>query len=155
VGKGHHRPRSLPLVGSVGKKEHAVGIFLKIGAILPSDAVGTWRDSGSPDEGSERIFTPTFVLLLAIQAAFGFCFSAFFILPKFLTVQLGLDANRIGMVTAASGILPLLTLPFLGSWIDHYGRKPFVVAGLSHPLIFWRHYDHLRRRGINVSNLFI
>jgi MFS family permease len=129
VGRGHHEPRSLPLVGSVEKKEHAVGIFLKIGSMLPSDAVDASGNTGSLVEPHERIFTRTFVLLLTIQAAFGFCFSAFFILPKYLTVQLGLNASRIGLVTAASGILPLLTIPFLGSWIDHYGRKPFVVAG--------------------------
>lgn len=77
----------------------------------------------------EPIFSNAFVLVLAVQAAFGLCFSAFFILPKFLTLRLGATAEQIGVVTAAAGIIPLLATPFIGSWIDSFGRKRFILAG--------------------------
>jgi MFS family permease len=75
------------------------------------------------------IFTRSFTVLLVVQVAFGFCISAFFILPKFLTLELRATAEQIGLITATAGFLPLITVPFIGSWIDRYGRKPFIVIG--------------------------
>lgn len=73
--------------------------------------------------------SPQYLLLLATQFAFGFSFSSFFILPKFLATQLHASANAIGQVSAIGGIASVLAVPFIGTSIDRYGRQRFVSTG--------------------------
>ena len=47
------------------------------------------------------LFRRNFVTLLAAQATFGYAFSSFFMLPKFLVTELGASPVEIGLVAAS------------------------------------------------------
>lgn len=75
------------------------------------------------------LFTRNFVALLAAQACFGFSFSSFFLLPKFMTVELGAGPDEIGSVTAAFYATAVLLAPWMGTVVDRRGRRRFLTAG--------------------------
>ncbi|MBN1655153.1 MAG: MFS transporter [Deltaproteobacteria bacterium] len=78
---------------------------------------------------AEPLFTLNYALVLVTQFAFGFSFSTFFILPKFLATELRSGADVIGHVSAIAGIASVLAVPFVGASIDRYGRRRFICAG--------------------------
>ena len=46
--------------------------------------------SGPPVSAQKpRLFTPEFTSLLTAQAGFGYAFSSFFMLPKYMDIELG------------------------------------------------------------------
>ena len=75
------------------------------------------------------LFTRSFVALLLAQASFGFAFSSYFLLPKFLTTELGAGPAEIGLVGALWGGTYMLLGPLLGVVVDRRGRRPFLVTG--------------------------
>jgi predicted MFS family arabinose efflux permease len=76
-----------------------------------------------------RLLTPGFTALLVAQAGFGYAFSSFFLLPKYLVTQLAADATRIGLVTIAHNAVTVLTIPAMGAIVDRHGRREFLTAG--------------------------
>jgi MFS family permease len=76
-----------------------------------------------------QLFTRSFVALLLAQASFGFAFSSYFLLPKFLATELGAGPAEIGLVGALWGGTYMLLGPLLGVVVDRRGRRPFLVAG--------------------------
>ncbi len=76
----------------------------------------------------DRLWTRRFVLLLAVMIAFGFAFSIFFLLPKYLATELGAGARAIGQVTATAMLAGVLCVPLLGPWIDR-GQRARLIAG--------------------------
>jgi len=83
--------------------------------------------SGASRPLAEPLFTPPFVRLLAMQAAYGFSFSMFFLLPKYLA-SVGEPAARIGFVMAGFGVACILTIPFLRGIVATLGRRGTLVA---------------------------
>jgi len=83
-------------------------------------------DGLSPPQ-SGKLFTPPFVRLLAMQAAYGFSFSMFFLLPKYLAT-VGEPPARIGFVMAGFGVACILTIPFLRAIVETLGRRGTLVA---------------------------
>jgi predicted MFS family arabinose efflux permease len=79
------------------------------------------------DVGQDRLFTPAFVGLLGMQAAYGFSFSMFFLLPKYLATT-GETASRIGFVMAGFGVACVLTIPFLPAIVRTFGRRGALMA---------------------------
>jgi MFS family permease len=77
----------------------------------------------------EALFSRDFVVLLATQVCFGMSFSAMFLLPKFLKVELAASDAQLGAVQAAAGLTAVLTFPVVGTLNDRLGRKPFVLIG--------------------------
>lgn len=77
--------------------------------------------------GATRLFTPPFLRLLAMQAAYGFSFSMFFLLPKYLA-SVGEPAARIGFVMAGFGVACILTIPFLRAIVETLGRRGSLIA---------------------------
>ena len=75
------------------------------------------------------MFSAQFVLLLAVTTLFGLSFSTYFLLPKFLAVELAADPVTIGSVTTIFWLASALTVPFVGGQIDRRGRKVFAAAG--------------------------
>ena len=73
--------------------------------------------------------TPAFTALLTTQAGFGYAFSTFLLLPKYLVTQLGAGPAEIGLVTSAYGVATVLTIPVMGAVVDRYGRRRFLIAG--------------------------
>jgi len=75
------------------------------------------------------LLTRSFAVLLLAQSSFGFGFSCFFLLPKFVSQELGGSPSEIGLVMAAFGATAIVFIPLVGDWIDRVGRRPFIVAG--------------------------
>ena len=77
----------------------------------------------------EPLLTSQFILLLVTSTIVGLSFSTYFLLPKYLAVELGADAATIGGVSAVSLLASVLGMPMAGVQIDRLGRKPFIVIG--------------------------
>jgi MFS family permease len=77
------------------------------------------------------LLTPQFALLLLATAIFGLSFSTYFLLPKFLAVELAADAVTIGGVGALSMLASVVTMPFIGVQVDRHGRKFFGFIGAA------------------------
>ncbi len=77
----------------------------------------------------ERVLTGRFAALVVAVVTFGLAHSAYFLLPKYLAQELGADASAIGNVSAAAWVANVLSVPFVGVWIDRYGRRAFAFAG--------------------------
>lgn len=83
----------------------------------------------SPDA---PVLTGEFVALLAALLVFGLAHSAYFLLPKFLAIELHADAAQIGWISSLPWFANVVTGVFVGVWIDRRGRLPlaFIGAGL-------------------------
>jgi MFS family permease len=79
----------------------------------------------------DALFTGPFLRLLAMQAAFGFAFSVFVLLPKVLAATFGSTPAQIGLVMASFGLASLLSIPLVGRVVDRAGhRATLVLANL-------------------------
>jgi predicted MFS family arabinose efflux permease len=78
---------------------------------------------------SAPLLTPQFTLLLVTTSIIGLSFSTYFLLPKFLAVELAADAATIGGVNAVSLLASVICMPFAGAQIDRHGRRLFVCLG--------------------------
>ena len=67
--------------------------------------------------------------LLVAQGCFGYAFSSYFLLPKFLVTQLHAGPAEIGHVTALYGLFVVCCLPTMGAVVDRFGRRDFLTAG--------------------------
>jgi predicted MFS family arabinose efflux permease len=87
---------------------------------MPERAIPTLRP---------RLLTRSFTALLVAQAGFGYAFSSFFLLPKYLVVALAAGPRQIGLVLAAFGAAVVLLLPMMGALVDRFGRRDFLTGG--------------------------
>lgn len=81
------------------------------------------------DPARSGLAEPGFLLLLAITTLFGLSFSTYFLLPKFLAVELGASPATIGGVTTIFWLAAVLVVPFAGQQIDRRGRLGFARIG--------------------------
>jgi MFS family permease len=75
------------------------------------------------------LFTRPFVTLLCLQLAFAFSFSTFYLLPKFLALELGAKPAAIGGVTGMFGLASVISMPLLAATIDRVERRVFIRVG--------------------------
>lgn len=88
--------------------------------------------SGSEtDSSNDRVLSPRFLTLLAAQALFGLSFSTYFLIPKYLQVELGAEPSVIGWVSGTAWTTTVLCVPFTGTWIDRVGRRRFATIGAT------------------------
>ena len=81
-----------------------------------------------------RLFSPQFVLLLVVTSVIGMAFSAYFLLPKFLAVELGADAGTIGGVSAVSLVIFVLVerrTPDAIMPMSLFKSRVFVITNLT------------------------
>jgi len=83
----------------------------------------------TPTGRRPRIFTASFGALLVAQGCFGYAFSSFFLLPKFLVTELSAGPVEIGRVAAAHGVTIVLLIPLIGGVADRRGRRAFLTGG--------------------------
>ena len=83
----------------------------------------------SLNRNSQPLLTPQFVLLLVTTSIIGLSFSTYFLLPKFLAVELTADAATIGGLSAVSLLASVICMPIAGVQIDRHGRRLFVCTG--------------------------
>ena len=76
-----------------------------------------------------RLLTPGFTALLIAQAGFGYAFSSFFMLPKFLVTELGAGPAVIGRIMAVYGVAVVISMPAVGAAVDRFGRRNFLTGG--------------------------
>jgi MFS family permease len=88
--------------------------------------------SPTSEEPSEPpLFTRGFALTLLTQFAFGFAFSSFFLLPKFVVTQLSGTASQVGYVGAMAVLAAALISPLCGKLLDRGRRRPIIVIGCA------------------------
>jgi MFS family permease len=75
------------------------------------------------------LFTRDFALILVTQLAFGFAFSSFFLLPKYVVTELHGSPSQVGYVGALAVVAAVLSSPGAGSLLDRGGRRPLMFAG--------------------------
>lgn len=78
---------------------------------------------------AEPLLSAQFALLLVTTAVIGLSYSTYFLLPKFLAVELAADAATIGAVSAISLVASVLVMPIAGIQVDHRGRRLFAWTG--------------------------
>lgn len=79
--------------------------------------------------GQAPLLTRPFATLLVAQAGFGYAFSSFLLLPKFLVTELAAGPDDIGRVEAVQGMAAVLLMPLVGGGVDRLGRRGFLTAG--------------------------
>ena len=89
--------------------------------------------SEDPDE--PPLLTRDFALLLALQLAFGFAFSTFFLLPKYVVVELSGTASQVGYVGALAVVTAIITAPIAGKLLARGPRRPMIVLGSAITLL--------------------
>lgn len=85
--------------------------------------------SSSEDPSEPPLFTRSFALILATQLAFGFSFSSFFLLPKFVVTELHGTPSEVGYVGALSVLAAALVSPLCGKLLDRGKRRPMISIG--------------------------
>lgn len=90
------------------------------------------EDTAASDAGahSERNSAQLGALFAAV-VAFGLAHSSYFLLPKYLALELHADASQIGFYSAVAWFANVAFVPFVAVWIDRRGRLPFAFAGAA------------------------
>lgn len=99
---------------------------------------------------SKPLYTFRFVLILALQFAFGLGFSSFFLLPKYLTEVHHADAAWIGLVMAAGPVSAVLAAPLLARYIDRAPRHLLLLAAALSMLTASLGFTLLERLGPSI-----
>ncbi|HTO06630.1 MAG TPA: MFS transporter [Myxococcota bacterium] len=74
---------------------------------------------------------PQLGVLMTAVISFGFAHSAYFLLPKYLELELHADPAQIGTYMSAMWFTNVAVVPFAGLWIDRAGRRPFAYLGAA------------------------
>ncbi len=80
-------------------------------------------------QGNPPLITPQFLLLLLATAVFGLSFSTYFLLPKYVALELNADAITIGAVSAVSMLASVFAMPVVGVLVDKHRRSVFGTLG--------------------------
>jgi MFS family permease len=67
--------------------------------------------------------------IVLTQTVFGFAWSLYLLMPKFLATELHAGPDVIGQVAAMGGMTGLLTVPFAARGLDRIDRRKFFRAG--------------------------
>jgi MFS family permease len=85
--------------------------------------------SSSEAQAEPPLFSRDLALIIAIQLAFGFAFSSFYLLPKYVVTRLGGSPSQVGYVGACSMVAAVAVSPLCGWLLDRGPRRPLIVAG--------------------------
>ena len=83
----------------------------------------------SEEPSEPPLFTRDFALVLATQLTFGFAFSSFFLLPKYVVTELAGSPSQVGYVGALAVVAAVLVSPWCGKLLDRGGRRPLIFLG--------------------------
>lgn len=75
-----------------------------------------------------ELWTPSFVRLLAAGCAYGFAFSSFHLMPKYLAVEFSASPSAIGWSAGVFGLASVLTSVVVGTYIDRVSRRRMFAA---------------------------
>lgn len=85
--------------------------------------------SASEDPDEPALFSRDFALLLALQVVFGFGFSSFFLLPKYVVTELDGNAGDVGYVGALAVVTGVVLSPLAGKLLAGRPRRPLILLG--------------------------
>jgi MFS family permease len=74
------------------------------------------------------LWTPAFARLLAAGSAYGFAFSSFHLLPKYLAVELGASPSQIGWTAGVFGFASVVASVAVARSIDRVSRRRLFAA---------------------------
>lgn len=100
--------------------------------LSPAPLAAPAQESADPSShpGGERVAAQLGALLASV-IAFGLAHSAYFLLPKYLAVELHADAAQIGVYSSVTWFANVALVPLAGIWIDRHGRLPFACLGAA------------------------
>ncbi len=84
----------------------------------------------APHGQAGRLWTRDYVRVLALQMCFGLSYSAFLLLPKYLSAELRSSATEIGWVTGAALVVAAVAGPLLGSGVTRIPKRWILFSGL-------------------------
>lgn len=93
------------------------------------------------------LFTRDFALVLATQFTFGFAFSSFFLLPKFVVTVLHGSPAEVGYVGALAVLAAVLSSPLCGKLLDRGRRRPQIVLGCVLSVVAALAFVHVKEAG--------
>jgi MFS family permease len=77
------------------------------------------------------LWSRSFALVLATQFTFGFSFSSFLLLPKYVVTVLHGSPSQVGYVGALAVLTAVLVSPLCGRLLDRGPRQPHVILGCT------------------------
>lgn len=83
-----------------------------------------------PRADATRLFTPVFVRIMLVQFCSGAAYSTFFLLPRYLLAERQDAPWLLGATQGAFAIASLALTPFVGQWLDTWGRKRVLHTSL-------------------------
>jgi MFS family permease len=86
------------------------------------------RTAGHPAT-AKHWFTTDVTLVLVSASAWGFAFSTFYLLPRFLTQELGAGPADIGLVVGLLGVSTVLFTLATAGWMERYSRRHAMTLG--------------------------
>ncbi len=98
----------------------------------PSRSLAALENAGPTSRPREDapLFTRELVLVMAMQAMFGISFSSFLILPKFLKLELGANAEEIGWMAAAALGSAAVFAPLVGFATTRFDRRLILLVAI-------------------------
>lgn len=87
--------------------------------------------STQPTDRPRSWLTPELLRVLGAAASWGFAFSSFYLLPKFLAQELGAGPREIGAVVGVFGFATVAVTALSGRWVDRVPRHWAVAAGAA------------------------
>lgn len=90
----------------------------------------------------QRIFTRDFILAFTAAGLIRICYQIQNTVTPLYAKSLGFSAASIGLLTTVTTIASLVLRPFLGGWLDRYGRKWIAIIGTAMFTLatFWNGY---------------
>jgi len=74
---------------------------------------------------------PAFVALLAVNVAFSFALSTFFLLPKYMVQELGASPSDVGAVATGFGLTMVVAVPLIGRLLDGSRDRAVLIGGAA------------------------
>jgi len=78
-----------------------------------------------------RVFTRDFLLAFVAAGLIRICYQIQNTVTPLYAQSLGFTAASIGLLTTVATVASLALRPFLGGWLDRYGRKWIVIIGTA------------------------
>lgn len=98
-------------------------------------------------------FTADLGRLLGAASVWGFAFSSFYLLPKFLAQELAADPAEIGFVVGLLSLATVLATPFAGWVVDRFPRRYAMMAGAALMAVAAAGFVGVRRVGPLLDGL--
>lgn len=85
--------------------------------------------AASQPDATKHWFTTDVALVLVSASTWGFAFSTFYLLPRFLAQELGAGPADIGLVVGLLGVSTVLFTLATAGWMERHSRRRAMTAG--------------------------